>query len=392
MKKRLLAVFWVVVGAMGVGSVLLGMLAPPTRVTAFMAGVGVFILALLREMTWEDRYEDLRERLKDAFTPRDAILQSELHDWSHPPYACLSFEYPLLVCPKRPFRRILARHEALIRKHLPGLPFALRKRSGGGDPFDALDAVVAVLDESAETSASGVTVTTTHDAQHSFREFLSIARGMSRPPPAGCMHVVVKDEDAVSLRMLVARPSESGQARRELALASEDVIFEPRRQTLVRFGDVLVQGWRPTASSRSRERRVAVPAPARSREEYLTRVVAASDALLRAHVDRHLELGGSRRLLLSVRPSPELGVQVAIVAVDRDGWHKTLQRCPGSERVVASAWPDGWLPVFVSQAAFGGIRWLAYGPEADPERRPLEVTEWHQPAARFPRRVYGGSG
>lgn len=379
MKDRLPKWLLVVLTIMGVGAVLHGLLPRPDRATVYMVAVGALILWLLREITWHDRYEDLRERLGDAFTAREMILK-ERDARAGAPYSCLAFEYPLIAYPRGPFRRVLARHEALLRTHLPGLPFALRKRRGSaGAPLQAPDAYVAVIGTSDQSPIPRLVVEDASLTQHAFREYLSIARRLSLPPGPGRMYVIVADADAVSVRTLDGVDPD------------DDVTFEPRRQQLDRYGDILIQGWRAAASSRLRERRVAMPRPAASREEYLARLLTASEEVLRARLAQHLERGGPRRTLLVVQPSSELGARVTIVSVDREGWHDTLECFPKSERLIASHRPASWLPVFVSQGDFGGIRWLAFGPEADRAPRPPEVTEWHHGGPRFPERVYRDS-
>lgn len=263
MKDRFPKWLMVVLAIMGVGGLLHGLLPHPDRGTVFMVAVGAFVLCLLREITWHERYEDLRQRLGDAYTARDLILK-ERPGRAGPPYSCLAFEYPLIPYPSGPFRAVLARHEALLRTHLPGVPFALRKRRGSSAPSEAPDAYVAVIGTSEESPIPRLVVEDASLTQHAFREYLGIARRLSLPPGAGRMYVIVADADAVSIRTLDGVDPD------------DDVTFEPRRDQLDRYGDILIQAWRPTASSRWRERRLALPRPAASREEYLARLLTAN--------------------------------------------------------------------------------------------------------------------
>ena len=366
-------------------STLAGALMTHERFPLALFAVGAFGLFIYREMVREV-HDGERE---DAAPPLSHQEQARRAEAAASPgdsgLSCISFEFPPLVCPRDEFEEILARHEAVIRAHLPALLFLARRRRAWSRFVDAITMACAEIDIVDPSAPPRLLVRSTVDTARRFAAFRAIAKTVSVSPGRLRLHAVVLDDDVVSYRKLdlLVEESADGKPRFELVLRRNEVMFAPIRQQVETKGASCVRLWRATATSPLHEEVIPIRPAAASPEEYLDRLFATCQPRLRDLVVHSVEVGRSfSQILFSISPGNEYGPFVLVYAERRDGWVDFVGSFPRCHLALQRPWPRGWLPVMVTGHDFGGIRWFAHQPDADPSARPESITEWQGGATR----------
>jgi hypothetical protein len=375
-------------GVMGVAAGILALVLPAGRVSTACLALGLLALVLLRERT-RPRVSDF-PRLPSSpppptpSEPRDLVdlIEAQGRDEQKRGWSCIAFEFPFFAGPPDEFADVLARHEAAIRAQLPGILFLARKERHFKEPFDWIEQCAAEIDLHGGSAPLRLVVRSGVFTLRRFRSFLSIHHGGFGYPGHRRMRVVVVDEDAVSMHKLelITEQLPGGAMRRELALVRDVVRYEPVRQEVRQDGPTAwTRTWRATASSPVHEERIVLRPPAATGEEYLDRLFAACERQLRRRVATALQDGIrlNQLLLWLTPPGDEWGACANVAARTRAGWLEFVERWPQAVPVVQRPWPRGWVPVLVTrgQWGFGGIRWLAATPDADPSARPPATSE-----------------
>jgi hypothetical protein len=91
------------------------------RLPLVLFGIGAFGLFAYAMMV-RQVHDGEREDAAPPLTPLEQARRAEAAASSgESGLSCVSFEFPPLVCPRDEFEAILARHEAVVRAHLPAL-------------------------------------------------------------------------------------------------------------------------------------------------------------------------------------------------------------------------------------------------------------------------------
>jgi hypothetical protein len=350
-----------------------------------LSALGVLTLALLREAVRRDRaYGDATKGRGAWLSAAEALrrIRKEEADqlWGRAGFPCGSFEFPLIACPRADFERNLARHEAIVRTHLPVLYFLARKseRATRREPLDWIDMCAGEIDATRAPEPPRVSVGDRIDVVRRFHDFLVVERGLSHGP--GGLLVAVADEDVVSVWQLDLRTAKlaGGRVQRELVLEREVVAFEPIRHHVERNASAWIRWWQATATSPVHEERFELRRSARTEEEYIDRLFAVAEPeLRRVAADAQARGRPLDQVLLTSCPRSEHGGALALVfAARRTGWVEHVERYPKLNVVVDRPWPPGWLPVFVTRETFAGIRWVAVRDDADPKECPDAATDY----------------
>ena len=358
----------VAVAAIGLFALFCAFVRPPIRATPWLSASGVLLLWLLREQLRGDRaYEDAMKGRGAWLSAAEALRRIRKEEaeklWGRAGFPCGSFEFPVIACPRAEFERDLARHEAVVRTHLPALLFLARKneKSTSREPLDWIDMCAGEIDATRAPQPPRVSVRCRIDMERRFKDFLVVERGLTAGPGPGRLLVAVVDEDIVSVWKLDLRTVklDGGRVQRELVLEREVVAFEPTRHHLERNGSAYIRWWQATATAPVHEERFALRPAAATEEEYIDRLFAVAEPDLRQVAANAQARGrGVEQLLLMACPRHDYGGAHALVySARRSGWLEEIERYPKLKAVVDRPWPPGWVPVLVSHETFAGIRW-----------------------------------
>lgn len=379
-------------------------LLPVGRLSMACFALGLLTLVLLRERaraSIDEAHEGPSHSPPPsarctADRPRDLIdlVEARESEERRQGYACTRFEAPLLVCPREEFEHVLARHEAAVRAQLPAILFLAAKQSRWRERYDRIEHCAAEIDLHGGTAPPRLVLRASVWPVRRFRAFLSIHDRSFGHPGDRRMRVYVCDEDAVSVRKveLLIERLPRGAVRRELVPApDEDLIFEPVRQEVSQDGSTWLRRWRATATSPVHEERIVLRPPAATREEWVDRFFEACEHQLRRRLTVALADGyAENQILLTLTPGDEFGPCAILEASTREGRRESLEGYPDCHASLQRPWPRGWVPVLVKpgNGSFGGIRWVAVRPDADPHMRPAGAMDvWQGRVAQTRRKA-----
>jgi hypothetical protein len=363
---------------------LLVMLSPPRPINAGMLGLCALLLVFLRVGAAEARRAKSAEQAPPGL--EQLVLAAEANEERGSGLSCISIEFPRLVCPPDEFDAILVRHAALVRARLPALTFLARKETTFESPFDGMHWYAAEIDADGREPRLAIRLRT--NIAKRYADFASIAYRAADFPGRECLHVVVMDDDAVSIRkldLLCVENARDRTVRRELVQVRDQVTFEPRRQQLVRRGAAYIRRWCATEWSPLHQERFTLRPAAGSEEECLDRILVASEEKLREAIEYARRVGRPMaQALFWCSPGKRFGPHGYALAYERTDWPEDLFECwPQCDLALRQPWPPEWVPVFVTRGSIAGIRWMAPG-GADESTRPVNVTEWKAGATKPP--------
>jgi hypothetical protein len=373
--------------ASALGVLFCAFVLPPTRATAGLSALGALTLGLLREAIRGDRaFTDAKNGRGAWLSAAEALRRIRKEEdeklWGRDGFPCGSFEFPLIACPRAEFELSLARHEALVRTHLPALLFLARKneKSTWREPLDWIFMCAGEIDATRAPQPPRVSVHNRVDLERRFHDFLVVERGLSRGPGRACLPVAVVDEDIVSVWKLDLRTVrlDGGRVQRELVLEREVLAFEPLRHHVERNGSACIRQWQATATAPVHEERFELQPAAATEEEYIDRLFAVAEPELR-QVAASAEAQGrgvEQLLLMACARGEHGGANALVYSARRSGWLEEIERYPKFNAIVDRPWPPGWVPVLVANRAFAGIRWVAVHEDAAPEARPDAATDY----------------
>lgn len=373
--RRVMPIVYVVVGAFSSMEMGVALAGSPTRDKMVLLAFSALALWLLRESFVA--FRELPEEPPKAPTVEQIVAAQVAEEAAHG-FSCAPFEVPRLVGPLEEFEEILARHEAILRAHLLGLNLLARQKLKWKTPV-RIDRHAGEIDARGP-SAPRIAFRGRFETARNFADMASIAHRVADFPGRERTHVVVIDDDAASVRRLELRTEKlpSGRTLRRLVLAGDEVTYEPVRQSVSRSGAEWTRRWRATASSPIHEERFTLRPPAATAEECLDRLFLASGHKLREWIAYAREMGRPLdQAICWCGPGKRFGPYAHAMTYDRAHIENDpFEHWPRSELALRHPWPAGWIPVLVTRAPFGGIRWMRIDPAVDERTRPDDVTEW----------------
>ena len=291
-------------------------------------------------------------------------------------FPCPVFEVPEPIAfPREPFVQELERHRALVREHLGELAFQARAPTDVCGPFFDLSRDIGEIFVRGTRVKSVYVLERAHLAAPYDKQF-GVRRRLQSRAQDGCLEVLVRDDDLVSLHVTRLREEHGpkGAVSRFFELdESAPAIVEPTRQEHARWRGKTVVHWQAKAGGEIHRAETSAPEPARSIGDAVDRHMAYRLEEIRraAWGSRHLEAGYV--LVFVIRSSGD-----AVVLADHktSAWLGVLHELPAIRRAIALHHDYRcWFPVVVDGVRYAGLRWLPMRAGLDESSRPPGVDE-----------------
>jgi hypothetical protein len=293
-------------------------------------------------------------------------------------FSCAAFEIPEPIAfPGEALSGELEHHGAIVREQLDGLWFQVRKPADDDavGPFDGVGWLVA---EVVVRNAKATVASVLNRAQlaNDYEKILAVRRRLQRVGEAGCLEVIVRGEDAVSLHVTRLREGQGpkGTVSRVFEVdESVPALVEPTRQEHARYGGKTVVYWQAKMGSEVYRAVTSAPEPPRSIAEAVDRYVAFHLEDVRRAVWDSRELGATFALVGANRLG---GEHVLVVDHMAARWVDLLADFPASREAIERhrEYRD-WFPVLLHAVRFAGVRWLPMRAGVDESTRPKNVDE-----------------